>query len=371
MKQIEKTSSIVAKLNQQGLVADDVVVFEAIALNNRPLRKQNKLYKGAVASRGLLLEMAASLESETVPLQIMHDNQPLPIGRVFEGQVHDVGTETELRVLFAVSKSETAHIEKIEAGVVDQVSVSVLPKKILNSVSNFDYLGPESSYENIATGRDLKGNVLGVGGVHARLVGLDQWNELSLVGKGGAQNARIVSRDDSIFAAPEIQRLAASGVDPSDFLLTATLENDTVDLTALVATLTDTKVELAATNTKVTTLEADNAAKATRITDLEAQLAQAGDAVASLAAKDETITTLTADHSAAVTALKDVAKALLVAKGDVDPTLPDDVPALTALISETKTGLAAVLVAGARSIPASSDGQTAKVMASSAFRAPR
>jgi hypothetical protein len=369
MKQIEKTQSITTKLESQGLVPADVVVFEAIALNTRPLRKQSVLYKGAVASRGVLLEMAASLEAETVPLQIMHEGQALPIGRVFEGQVRDTGSESELRVLFAVHASETDHIAKIDTGVIDQVSVSILPKQILNSVSGFDYLGPDATLEQIFTGDDGKGNVLGENGVHAKLIGLDSWNELSLVNKGGAQNARIVARDSSIFSGQQIQRLAASGLDPNRLLLTttATLENDSVDLTTLVAQLTDTKVELSTATTKVTALEADVAAKTTRIAELEAQVAEAGDAAANLAAKDARI----AELSPAVQTLKDVAKTLLVAKGDVNPTIPDDVAALTALISEAKTGLAAVLVAGARSVPADAQETTAKSGLSGAYRSRR
>lgn len=376
MKQIQKTPNIVAKLAAQGLASDDVVVYEAIALNTLPLRKQNILYKNAVTSRGILLEMAAALEAETVPLQIMHDGYELPIGRVFQGEVRDTGAESELRVLFAVSKTETKRIADIDAGIVDQVSVSILPKQILNSVSGFDYLGQTATVDNVYTGNDGKGNVLGQNGVFAKLVGLASWNELSLVNRGGAQGARIVAKDNSIFSGEQVQRLAASGLDPNRLLLntTATLETSDVDLTNLVTQLTDTKVELAGATAKVTTLEAASAAKETRIAELEAQLTAAGDSVAALSAKDATIAerdAKIAELEPAVAALQDIAKALLAAKGDVNPTLPQDVPALTAIISEAKTGLSAVLVAGARATTADATTPASRPAVSGAFRAAR
>lgn len=369
MKQITKTPIIVAKLTQQGLVADDVVVYEATAFNTLPLRKQSVLYKGARSSRGILLEMAAALEIETVPLQVMHDGDILPIGRVFQGQVLDVGTETELRVLFAVDRTETDQIAKIDSGVVDQVSVSIMPKQILNSVSGFDYIGPDASIEQIFTGDDGKGNVLGQDGVYAKLVGLDSWNELSLVNRGAAQKARIVANDNSIFSGEQIRRLAASGLDPNRLLLnaTATLETYDVDLTTLVTQLTDTKVELAAKTTSIATLETAVAAKDAQIAQLQAKVAEAGDAVTNLAAKDAKI----AELEPAVAALSEVAKTLLVAKGDVNPTLPTDVPGLVSLISETKVGLAAVLVAGARSVSSDSEPKPAMASVSDAYRAAR
>ncbi|MBN9548154.1 MAG: hypothetical protein J0H31_04525 [Alphaproteobacteria bacterium] len=129
VKQITKTPEIIARLKQaigSSAPVDNLAVFEAIALNNLPLRKKQHVYNGAVAQRSFLLEMALALETESRPLQVMHEGGVLPIGRVFQGRVVD-GVDTELRVLFWVDKEHEDKIRQIDNGSIDQVSVGVLP----------------------------------------------------------------------------------------------------------------------------------------------------------------------------------------------------------------------------------------------------
>lgn len=374
MKQIQKTPDITTRLRQAiggDVDVEGLAVFEAIALNTLPLRKNHPLYRGSRADRSLLLEMAAALGVETRPMQIQHDKEPLPVGRVFHGEVVDRGSESELRVLFFVDPTETATIAKINAGSVDQVSVSVLPKHIYNSVSGFDYLGAEADGENVWTGTDNDGNTIGQNGVYGRMVGLDQWMELSLVGMGGAQNARIVSREQSHFGS-SYQKLAASGLDPNFFVLVASTETEKMDLTALVASLTDTKVELAQSTAAVATLEAAATASAARIAELEASLANAAKPDADLTAQVATLTasneTATADLTAATAALKAVATKVLAASGKPDAQIPETVAELNTLINETTEALAAALVAGGKSKDAVDDVTIAPVANLGAFR---
>ena len=371
MKQIEKTPQIIAALRNavgQDVSPDNYAIYEATAFNTLPIRKKHPLYQGAQANRQLLEEMAASLQAESLPLQIMHDGSELPVGRIFEGKVIDTANGPELRVLFFVDKQNEELVRNLDLGIVDQVSVSVLPKHLLCSACGFDYLGAEATFENFVTGTCPDGHVLGENGVHAKLVGLDTWMEMSLVNRGGAQNARIVGRDKSAFSTPVAQRLAASGVDPNLMVLTAQLtEPKKMDFEALAAQLVDLRVEKAGLDAKLAALTASNEALTTQVTDLTAKLAEAGDAAASLAAKDAQIATLTATSNAAVAALKEVAKKLLIAGGDVDPTVPETVEELSAIITEKQEALAASLVIGGRS--ASSDkGSKPDVVLSGAFR---
>lgn len=352
MKQINKTPEITAVLKQavgSGVNIDNLAVYEAIAFNNRPVRKNHPIYKGAIADRSLLLEMAAALSVESRPVQIQHETESLPSGRAFHGKVVDKGSESELRVLFFIDKNEDKVIGKLDSGTVDQVSVSVIPKKMLNSKSGFDYFGPEAKPENIWTGADNDGNVIGKNGVHARMVGLDAFYELSLVGMGGAENARIVSHDESYFGS-SYSKLAASGVDPSFLLLEASTENPTMDLTVL----SDKLITLSGQNA---TLTADIATLTTAKTTLEAQVAELtkkledadkpdATLTAEVATKTAEVETLTADNAKAVEALQLVAKSVLAASGKVDAEVPKTVAELTALIDESKDKLAAALKAG-------------------------
>ena len=379
MKQIQKTEAITAFLKLSlGSTADieSLRVYEAIALNTRPIRKSHPLYRGAIAERSLLLEMAAALAIESRPIQIMHDDEPLPIGRVFHGQVLDKGSESELRVLFFLDPTANTEATKIEAGSVDQVSVSVLSKQIISNKSGFDFLGPEATFEHVWTGTDPDGNVMGEDGAYARLVGLDKFFELSLVGMGGAQNARIVPREQSHFGS-SYQKLAASGLDPNAYVLTATTRTENMDLEKLVGQLTDTKVELAGKNSEIATLTAQLSTSAARVTELEAQVAAAGDGGTILAEKETELVaantakdTAVADAAAALTALQGVAKKVLAAAGKPDAEVPATVAEVEALIAETTTGLVAALAAGGRSQDATDDANKSKATVSlGAFRA--
>ncbi|CCV12944.1 hypothetical protein [Mesorhizobium sp. STM 4661] len=364
MKQVAKTPDIISRLRAAvgaDVSLDNLAVYEAIALNTLPLRKKHPLYNKSVVDRGVLMEMAASLSQETIPLQSIHDSSVLPKGRVFHGQVVDTGVNSELRVLFFMDETEAETIKKIDAGTVDQVSVSILSKHIYNSVSGFDYLGPDATFEHIFTGTDPDGNTLGENGVYGKLVGLDVWFEMSLVGKGGAQNARIVPRDQAHFGS-SYQKLAASGLDPNIFILAASTRNDQMDLTALVASLTDVKVELAQKVSAFAALELTIAGKDTEIAALKVQLSDAAKPDVTIATELATAKTdleaKTTEAAAALTALKGVVTKVLTAAGKLNVTVPETVPEMEALLAETTTSMAALLTAGAKAKDAVDDVDT-------------
>ncbi len=373
MKQVHKSEHILDLLRKslgEGVDLESLRVYEAIALNTLPLRKSHPLYNGSRVDLSMLLEMAADLGRETRPVQLMHDKDELPVGRVFHGEVVDQGTESELRVLFFLDPTANKEATKIEAGAIDQVSVSVLSKHIYNSVSGFDYLGPDATFEHIMSGTDPDGNTIGENGVYGRMVGLDQWFELSLVGMGGARNARIVARDESHFGS-SYQKLAASGLDPNALVLVASTSTrkHTMDLEKLVAQLTDTKVELSQKDGTITQLTASITEKDEQIASLSAKLEEAErpneevqQQIADLTVKAETL-------DAAVEALKGIATKVLTAAGKPAEDLPETVAELDALINETTEALAASLVAGGRSKEATNDVKNEHVVSTiGAFR---
>lgn len=370
MKQIQKTQDIINRLSQSvgtDVDVDTVSIFEAIALNTLPLRKRHPLYNGSIADRSLLLEMAVDLSRESRPLQIMHDSSPLPIGRVFYGEVVDRGNVSELRVLFFVSKTEEDTIAKIDNGTVDQVSVSVLPLHIYNSVSGFDYLGPNATSDNMWSGTDPDGNTLGENGVYGRLVGLDSWFEMSLVGQGGARNARIVSRDASHFGS-SYQKLAASGVDPNALVLVASTRNEKMDLETLVASLTETKASVIVKDSEIASLKAALAERDSKIADLEAQLSSIDPEVEATTAK---LTEVTEERDSAFATLSSVAKKVLTAAGKVTDEVPETITELSSVIENTTSELAALLVSGGRSKEASSQYKSDAPASLGAFRVNR
>lgn len=360
MKQLVKTPEIVARLQKAAgadVAHDDLAVFEAIAINTLPMRKRHPIYKGAVATKKFLREMKAQLEAESLPLQIMHESWTLPKGRVFHAEVMSDGHGgAELRVQFWIAKTEAETIALIENGTIDQVSVGTLPKQILCSECGFDYLGKDADYENFYMGECNEGHRLGEKGVHAQLTTLDLWMELSLVGTGGAQNARIQSQKTARLSLTDDQkeRLAASGVDPSGFVLNAiaTKEAPAVDLKELVDKLTASEVAKATLEATKTTLEGQVTTLTTQVTELTAKIADLEsklanvDGAAALKAANDAKTALEAELAKIKPFLVDLAVKALTATGVAKPEAPDTIEAAMTTINESQAKLAALIIPG-------------------------
>jgi hypothetical protein len=367
MKQIPKTDDIVGKIRASvgsEVNVDDLAVFESIAFNTLPVRKQHPVYVGAVADRSLLYEMAMFVNKESVPIHVQHIDDGAPVGRVFHASVVDTGVNSELRTLmFIDAKNDNELVSKIDNGVLDQVSVSFLSKHAY-SPSGFDFLGDDAEFEHIVTGTDPDGNKMGKNGAHARLVGLKSFYEVSLVGQGGAQNARIVANDQAVLGS-KLSRLVASGLDPSILVLTATVatKEDSMDLAPLVAELTAKAVELSQKDAEIVRLKAD-------LTSAQTELATARQAAdpTELNQTKEQLTAANAEKDAALTALKNVATTVLTAAGKPTEKVPDAVDDIVNLISETSTALVAALAGSGKSKGADAEGDKPMAYASDAFR---
>ncbi|TPJ51679.1 MULTISPECIES: hypothetical protein [unclassified Mesorhizobium] len=345
MKQIAKTPEIIARLKEAGAEVDEVAIFEAIALNNRPLRKRSPIYNGAVAQRSILLEMALALETESRPVQIMHEGSDLPIGRVFRGQVFD-GQDTELRVLLWIDKTHQDKIKQVDNGTVDQVSVGILPKQMICSADGFDFFGPDASFENIFTGTTPDGHTVGENGVYCKMVGLEAFFEISLVGQGGAQNARIVNSDQSRFS-PHMKALAAkTSLDRLALTATATIrEKPIMDVKELLAELRSTEKESMKVAIENEQLKATNTALTSERDTLKAALDTAKQGAPAIQTElDELKTKHTATEAsltAADAALREICKKVLTAAGQVDAEVPAKIEDVVAKINETKINLTA------------------------------
>lgn len=209
MKQLPLNDDLRAKLKAAAPDTDPekVAVFEAAALSTAPVRKKHPVYQGAVHTANFLAQMMGELQKESRPLQIMHgssDGDQLPIGRVFHGQISEgtgVDGATELLTLFWIDNEHAELVAKVNSGTIDQVSVAILGKSAKSNKTGFDFMGPDADLENIWLGVDDKGNKMGVDGAHVIVDELDAWFEMSLVGQGGAQGARIKGRQLQLSAS--------------------------------------------------------------------------------------------------------------------------------------------------------------------------
>lgn len=349
MKQIAKTGKVLDRLKASvGPDADveNLAVFEAVALNQLPLRKKQPLYNGAVASLSMLKEMADKVNAESLPLDLNHLGSDTPSGRVFHGELVQGEAGSELRTLFFVSDTAGSLVANLDNGTIDQVSVGVVPKQILCSSCGWDYRGPDATYLNLYEGVCANDHVLGENGVHAELLGAEDWYELSLVSRGGAQGARVAGPSNALLA-----QLAASGVsDPHALCLNASPtpaetpvppKNEGAD--ALLQ-LTD---RLVAASVEVSTLTAERDTLKARVAELEAREPERVEPP-----EAEVLNAAVAAAEGANAALVELATEARTQAGIPLADLPTDPAALVADIKDARSKVAAIVEASGRSRPA-------------------
>ena len=369
MKQLDLTPQIqtlIANAVGSDVESSGFSVFEAIAANNLPLPgKGNSIFANAVIAPMTLQQMADSINGgNSLPLIFSHDMSGTPVGRAFYGEtvINDAGN-TELRVLFYVDSTEGDLITKLDSASVDEVSVSFLPTQIGCSDCGFDFLGADSTSDNVYNMTCDQGHVMGEGDTHANLIGLSRFIELSLVTRGAADGAKIVGKSNSKLQPSNdnnkySMRLAARGFDTDSLICRASHGEDNimnVDVNKLVADLAANTAQVAILNSKaeghagiVAALETQVADAGTQVVTLKAEVADLqGKLDAASATPDAAIV---ADHAVALSFLTDTAKKVLVAAGKAVPeSMPATAAELTTIITDCTTQLSAILPIGGRS----------------------
>lgn len=371
MKQLDMNPELEAQIKAAvgpDVVVEGLAVFEAIAINSRPLPgKRGSIFEAATVSALTLSQMADSINNGNhLPLISDHELMGTPKGRVFSAATGFAADgSVELRVLFYVDPTEETLVSKLNAGSLDEVSVSFLSSQMLCSECGWDYFGSESTAENIYTRTCANDHTVGVDGVHVLLVGLNQFVELSLVSRGAADKPKIVGKSESKLK-PSGLRLAAKGFEVDGLICRASLGEEVVsfDPNKLITDLTNSQAQ-------VITLGADKSR-------LEGELTAANAQVTELTEKVSTLTTQLSeanskpnnevDYQAALSYLKDVLKNVLTASGaEVPAELPATVAELTAAINEKTSNLTAILPVGGVSTPAGSENAEKPALVASAF----
>lgn len=253
-----------------------VSIFEARSLSTEPIQRKGGFYNQAQTSVGTLTKMAAQVNAPggAIPLQIMHETDILPVGKTFAAKlVDEVETGvTALHTLFFVPNDQTDLLSKLDNAVVDEVSVGFLAEKALCSECNFDYFGEDSSIMNMLMLECENEHAIGQDGVHVNLIGLKDFAELSLVGRGAAKNPKILARAKQAMSEDKMKALAAASGKPVEAMYftgnykmdkpQGDLPMDSKELMAVLTAKSDEaagfKVELTATKGEVTTLTATN-----------------------------------------------------------------------------------------------------------------
>lgn len=350
--------------------SSQVVVFEARTVTTEPI-SQGGFFNGARSAVSLLLEMTQLLEKDSsgIPLLIMHDGRMLPIGRVFKADVFSMPNgETELRSMFYLPKTEAKLIQDIENSVIDEVSVGLTPKHAFCSECGFDYLGKDASFENFFSLECNNGHNIGIDGVHVRLVGLDSWDELSLVNRGAAKEAKILpSAKQKLNGSENLGRkLAANGLPARAFTLKASFDlkeenlkpsqNPKTEETKMPQednSLVQLSTALADEKASGIVLKKENETLTASLVQKDAELKAANEKIANLEAASNDAAALVASKESAEAALKEATdliaphvKAGLTAAGVADDQIPSELTAMVKLVEEKGLKLHQIVGAG-------------------------
>lgn len=360
-------------------------IIKVRAVSTEPIH-QGTIYDGATLSESSIdeLQHIVNFTDENVGVLTQHDSEKLNVGRVFAAEVAREGEASVLYAHMAILRTDDTEslIEKIENNVLDEVSVSFTPRHAICSMCDFDYMGEDATWEHWITQTCPEGHTIGKDGCHLKLNGVKSFTEISIVNRGAATKPKILDR--ASYSESELKQLAASGEHPEMFVATfrqkmelkmdPNIEN--VELTAeqKIAELEAKNAEMQKAldlNEKVKSLESENAGHLEKIAaltaenekfknDLEASVKESEEKIAELsAAKAEQETKL----SEALAFLKKEIEKVLVASGETNLSIPEDLDGMSKLLSEHQQILASLVPAGGVSVPAGSSTEANRLIA--------
>lgn len=201
-KRISLTENLMSKIREkcgQDVDFNSMAYYQARGISTEPI-SQNSLYDKGTLSREALMDFVRLINEplNTVTIQTMHDTSVLPTGKVFYAELHDEPSgHSAVYTVFGVSTQHQDIIEKIDNGIIDEVSFGFRPKQILCSECGKDFLDEDVDFFDLITGTCPEcGAVMGKDGAHVKVPSIEQVSELSLVTRGAAKHAKIL---DSIY----------------------------------------------------------------------------------------------------------------------------------------------------------------------------
>ena len=275
-KRVELTDTIRRYIQEKcGTSVDfnQIAVYQARGISTEQI-SQNTLYDKGNLTRNALADMEALINDplNNVSIQAMHDVSELPQGKVFHAELVDENNATSaLYTLFGVSTEHPDIINKIDNGIIDEVSFGFRPKQILCSECGKDFLDKDVSFIDIMEGHCPEcGAYMGEDGAHVVVPGIEKVSELSLVNRGAAKHAKIL---DSIY------QMAMS----EDSTVTLTKEGMKDDLLKLNLCSTISKEEVDMTPEEITAaVEAAMSAHKEEQDKLQSTIASLGEEKAAL-----------------------------------------------------------------------------------------
>lgn len=376
MKELEKTPFIIGLLKAavgEDVDLDKLHVYEVRATSTIALRgKRGTIFEKAKISPNTIAQLARAVSEDPLPLMMDHDLRGSPYGKFFYGEAIPMDSgETELRGYMYVDESEPKILQKVNSATIDELSIQFSSEKMLCSECSFDYreAADNDNYMPFITLECDEGHKIGKDGVHINMVGLDEAIELSLVSRGAAKNSKIITPSDAKLA-PEVQRLAAKGVELHNFYCTASIGDDQgvdeLDIKEFTAALTAASNEKADLTAKLTTAEGQVTALTASVTEKDTQIATLTAQVADLDAEGDDPEISSEDLGKLKAFVGEQFVALKALDGDAAAVAPDKIEDMIKFVDESKARLSAIIPAGGAAVAAAGGAENAEAKAKAA-----
>lgn len=203
-KRVVLDENIISKMKSvlgEDISPDNYAVYKARSISTEPVSKRGcSLLDHAVPTSNFIRSLV-SLGTEpqkNISVHTMHDSHDLAIGRVIDiWEVTEFNSVMAAYAYLAILKTEDNAdvIEKIDSGILDEVSIGFEIKHGKCSVCGFDFfdndLDEEDKLEAQWFGSCPNGHKMGKDGAHLVIEEAKSFSEISIVNQGAAHNAKI------------------------------------------------------------------------------------------------------------------------------------------------------------------------------------
>ena len=203
-KRVVLNETIISKMKSvlgEDISPDNYVVYKARAISTEEISKRgSNLLNGAIPTENFIRSIVAMANEpqKNVSVHTMHDDRSLPIGRVFDmWEVVEFDSVHAAYAYLAILKNDENKevIEKIDAGILDEVSIGFEIKSGKCSVCGWDFfdnnLSEDDKFEHLWNATCANGHVMGKDGAHLVLDAPKSFSEISIVNQGAAHKAKI------------------------------------------------------------------------------------------------------------------------------------------------------------------------------------
>jgi len=203
-KRVVLNETIISKMKSvlgEDISPDNYVVYKARAISTEAISKRGSdLLNGATPTEGFIRSIVAMANEpqKNVSVHTMHDDFALSIGRVFDmWEVVEFDSVHAAYAYLAILKNDENKevIEKIDAGILDEVSIGFEIKSGKCSVCGWDFfdndLDEDEKFDHLWNATCANGHVMGKDGAHLVLDAPKSFSEISIVNQGAAHKAKI------------------------------------------------------------------------------------------------------------------------------------------------------------------------------------